>query len=274
MKRIEVEAWPCGRRSGKKGKSVEQQAMDVVTEERERAKACRLCMGVEIVLPPWGSEVVSALTNPEILVCTFGYLFLPALCRRTGLIDTSKGAYRRAMVSYNVLMAVYSFGCFLLTGVSLGWDRGHGQWIRDLTGDKPTTLFTNQASAGGGYASRALIPSLPADLDLCTLRQCPSPLMENKIFMWVAWSFYYRCVWLLVARCRRVGGVEVDVGGVEVDVGGDEVCNAGVRWVWAGVSWMWAAPRSLPSPIPPESDPSHPSLAASTLSTWIPCGSC
>lgn len=121
-------------------------------------------MGVEIVLPPWGSEVVSALTNPEILVCTFGYLFLPALCRRTGLIDTSKGAYRRAMVSYNVLMAVYSFGCFLLTGVSLGWDRGHGQWIRDLTGDKPTTLFTNQ---------------------------CPSPLMENKIFMWVAWSFYY-----------------------------------------------------------------------------------
>ena len=42
MKRIEVEAWPCGRRSGKKGKSVEQQAMDVVTEERERAKACRV----------------------------------------------------------------------------------------------------------------------------------------------------------------------------------------------------------------------------------------
>jgi len=121
--------------------------------------------GLSIVLPPWGPEVMSALTGPEILIGTFGYIFLlKPLCKMSGLVDETKGAYRTSMIAYNVLMAIYSFGCFVVTIAALGWDQAHLQWLRDLTGDKVTPLMQNT---------------------------CPSPIFENKLFMAVAWSFYY-----------------------------------------------------------------------------------
>lgn len=111
-----------------------------------------------------GAEVVSALTSPGILIGTGLYLLLKPICQQSGLIDTSKGAYKSSMIAYNVLMAVYSAAAFLVTGVALGWDRGYGQWLRDLTGDTIVTLYQDT---------------------------CPSSVFENKLFVSTAWSFYY-----------------------------------------------------------------------------------
>ena len=88
-----------------------------------------------------GPEVVSALASPGIILGTGFYLVLKPILKQSGLIDTKKGAYKRSMIAYNVLMAVYSATAFLVTGVALGWDRGYGQWLRDLTGDKVVTLY-------------------------------------------------------------------------------------------------------------------------------------
>ena len=105
------------------------------------------------------------LTDPQILIGTFGYLLLAPLLRRTSLVDTRKGAYKRCMIAYNTVMAVYSLGCFLVTTTALGWDYGYGGWLRALTGDKAVTeLYTNT---------------------------CPSPVFESRLFVWAATSFYY-----------------------------------------------------------------------------------
>jgi len=111
-----------------------------------------------------GKDVAAAVLSPEILIGTFSYLLLKPLLKQSGLIDTTKGAYRNSMILYNVLMAAYSGCAFLATATVLGWDRGYGQWLRDLTGDKVVTLYQDN---------------------------CPSPVFESKIFVWVAWSFYY-----------------------------------------------------------------------------------
>ena len=65
--------------------------------------------GVGLLLQPFDASLVKALTNPEILIGTFGYLLLAPLLKRTPLVDKRKGAYRRSMVTYNVLMALYSW---------------------------------------------------------------------------------------------------------------------------------------------------------------------
>ena len=105
-----------------------------------------------------------ALTDPLILIGTFSYLLLAPLLRRSPLVDTRKGAYKRCMIAYNTLMAVYSLGCFLVTTIALGWDYGYGGWLRALTGDKVVELYTNT---------------------------CPSPVWESTLFVWAAKSFYY-----------------------------------------------------------------------------------
>ena len=112
-----------------------------------------------------GPEVISALSSPGIIVGTGFYLLLKPICKASGLIDTTKGAYKKSMIAYNVLMAVYSAAAFLATGVALGWDRGYGQWLRDMTGDQVVTLYSANV--------------------------CPSPVFSSKLFMWAAWSFYY-----------------------------------------------------------------------------------
>jgi len=105
-----------------------------------------------------------ALTDPLILIGTSSYLLLAPLLRRSPLVDTRKGAYKRCMIAYNTLMAVYSLGCFLVTTTALGWDYGYGGWLRALTGDQVVELYSNT---------------------------CPSPVWESTLFVWAAKSFYY-----------------------------------------------------------------------------------
>jgi len=107
---------------------------------------------------------MAAIASPGIIVGTGFYLVLKPILKQTGLIDTTKGAYKHSMIAYNILMAVYSATAFIVTGTALGWDRGYMQWLRDLTGDKVVTLYQDG---------------------------CPSPVFDSKLFMWAAWSFYY-----------------------------------------------------------------------------------
>ena len=109
-------------------------------------------------------QVIKAVTNPEILIGTFGYLLLKPVLKRSGLINTKKGAYKSAMISYNVLMALYSLACFLATTTALGWDRGYGAKLLEWSGDTPVALYGNV---------------------------CPSPVFSSKLFMLAAKSFYY-----------------------------------------------------------------------------------
>uniref|UniRef100_A0A7S4F008 Elongation of fatty acids protein n=1 Tax=Chrysotila carterae TaxID=13221 RepID=A0A7S4F008_CHRCT len=114
---------------------------------------------------PWNDEVIAAVTNPEILIGTFSYFLVKPLLRNSGLVDTRKGAYKRSMVAYNLLMALFSAGCFCTTATALGWDRGYGAWLRELTGDVPAQLFTEA--------------------------QDPSPVWGSKLFVWSVRAFYY-----------------------------------------------------------------------------------
>ncbi|KAL3910031.1 MAG: hypothetical protein SGPRY_009210 [Prymnesium sp.] len=105
-----------------------------------------------------GPDVTSALASPGILACTAFYLFLLSpLLKRSGMVDTSKGAYRQAMVAYNLFFALYSALTFLAAAVALGWDGGYGQWLRDLMGDKVVDRLYQAAwprgEEGGGRAS-------------------------------------------------------------------------------------------------------------------------
>lgn len=112
-------------------------------------------------------KVVAAVCHPQIVMGTGFYLLVKPICKRSGLIDTTKGAYKKSMVTYNLLMAVYSAVAFLVTGVALGWDRGYGDWLRELSGDKIAGTVTLYQDA------------------------CPSPVFSSKLFMWAAWSFYF-----------------------------------------------------------------------------------
>eukprot|EP00966_Prymnesium_polylepis_P301879 6974450-Prymnesium_polylepis.1 len=162
-----------------------------------------------------GPEVVSAVLNPEIIIGTGLYLVLKPILKQSGLIDKTKGAYKNSMVAYNVLMALYSATAFIVTGVALGWDRGYGQWLRDLTGDKVVTLYTvrrrRRAAAALPHARRSATlavehfasSSRRASVCFCFERRgdvrpasraqdsCPSPVFNSKLFVWAAWSFYY-----------------------------------------------------------------------------------
>jgi len=109
-------------------------------------------------------RVIAAFTNPEILIGTFGYLLLKPILRNSGLVNTKKGAYKSSMITYNILMAVYSAACFVATTTALGWDRGYGAALLRWSGDVPATLYGDV---------------------------CPSPVFHNKLFMLAAKSFYY-----------------------------------------------------------------------------------
>ena len=113
---------------------------------------------------PLEPDVIAVLTNPEILIGTFGYLALKPLLRNSPLVDTKKGAYKRAMIAYNVVMAVFSAACFVATTVALGWDRGYGKPLLDWAGDSQVPLYTNA---------------------------CPSPVYGSKLFTVAAKLFYY-----------------------------------------------------------------------------------
>ena len=69
---------------------------------------------------PLEPDVLAAITNPEIVIGTMGYLFLKPILRNSGLVDKRKGAYKTSMILYNVLMAVFSLACFIATTVALG----------------------------------------------------------------------------------------------------------------------------------------------------------
>jgi len=120
--------------------------------------------GLSLLLEPLTPEVMAALTNKEVVICTLAYLLLKPALKASPLVSTKKGAYKGMMITYNMLMALYSALAFVATITALGWDRGRMQWLRDLTGDTIAPLWTDA---------------------------CPSPVFESKLFMWAAWSFYY-----------------------------------------------------------------------------------
>ena len=68
------------------------------------------------------------------------------------------------MITYNVLMAVFSLACFVATTTALGWDRGYGAPLLAWAGDKPAPLYGDT---------------------------CPAPVFSSKLFMLAAKSFYY-----------------------------------------------------------------------------------
>ena len=127
---------------------------------------------------PLKPEVIAVLTNPEILIGTFGYLLLKPLLKGSSLVDGRKGAYKYPMIAYNALMAVFSAACFIMTTVALGWDMGYGKSLLEWAGDTPSTLYTNS---------------------------CPSPVYKSYLFTMAAKAFYYSkyveyldTVWLIL----------------------------------------------------------------------------
>ena len=108
--------------------------------------------------------MLAAFTHPEILIGTIGYLFLKPALKRSGLVDTRKGAYKSAMIAYNVGMAVFSLACFVATTTALGWDRGYGSWLLTWFGDVPAPLYVDA---------------------------CPPPVFRSKLFMLAVKGFYY-----------------------------------------------------------------------------------
>jgi len=149
-------------RRGKKGGTERSDQISVVPT---RGRSFRhKGMATAASLWPLEPNVLAAITNPEIIIGTMGYLFLKPILRNSGLVDKRKGAYKTSMILYNVLMAVFSLACFIATTVALGWDRGYGKPLLDWAGDTPSELYTNS---------------------------CPSPVYNSKLFTYAAWAFYY-----------------------------------------------------------------------------------
>jgi len=141
-----------------------RETSSIPTGARATMPAAAAVEGLSLLLKPLEPAVVAALTNPEILVGTGAYLLLKPICRRSGLVDLRKGAYRNSMVMYNILMAVFSAACFVATTVALGWDFGYGEGLRRWAGDAPAALYTNA---------------------------CPPPVFQSWLFMAAAKAFYY-----------------------------------------------------------------------------------
>ena len=121
--------------------------------------------GVSLLFESWQPNVIAALTNPEILIGTGFYLFLKPLLRASPFVDERKGAYKKTMIIYNAIMAIFSAACFVATTVALGWDRGYGAGLLAWSGDTPLpALYTNT---------------------------CPSKLFDSYLFTTAAWAFYY-----------------------------------------------------------------------------------
>jgi len=120
--------------------------------------------GAALLLEPLQANVVAAFTNPEILIGTGFYLFLKPLLKASPLVDKRKGAYKNAMIFYNIIMAVFSAACFVATTTALGWDRGYGASLLAWAGDTVSPLYKDN---------------------------CPPPLFNSKLFYYAAWAFYY-----------------------------------------------------------------------------------
>ena len=120
--------------------------------------------GIALLLQPWEPKVVAAFLNPEILIGTGFYLVLKPLLKASGLVNTQKGAYKQAMILYNIVMAVFSAACFVATTTALGWDRGYGAGLLAYFGDSPAALYTDA---------------------------CPPPVFDSKLFMLAMKAFYY-----------------------------------------------------------------------------------
>ena len=109
-----------------------------------------------------GMRIWEAVLDPEILVGTGAYLLLKPLLSRTSLVNPSKGAYRSAMIYYNLAMAIFSAATFFVTATALGWDRGTGAWLRNLTNDSVVHLY-----------------------------RCPSEVWSSTLFVGAARAFYF-----------------------------------------------------------------------------------
>jgi len=120
--------------------------------------------GIGLLLEPLQPAVKAAFANPEILIGTVFYLVLKPILRNSGLVDTTKGAYKTSMIMYNIVMALFSAACFVMTTVALGWDRGYGAALLRWAGDSPVPLYTDS---------------------------CPSPVFSSNLFTYAAWAFYY-----------------------------------------------------------------------------------
>lgn len=129
------------------------------------APAAAAVTGVSLLFESWQPNVIAALTNPEILIGTGFYLILKPLLRASPFVDERKGAYKKTMIAYNAIMAIFSAACFIATTVALGWDRGYGAGLLAWSGDTPLpALYTNT---------------------------CPSKLFDSYLFRTAAWAFYY-----------------------------------------------------------------------------------
>jgi len=109
-------------------------------------------------------DVVQVLLSPEILIGSGSYLLLKPILKRSSLVDKSKGAYKTSMILYNVVMAIFSAGCFIATTVALGWDRGYGAALLAWAGDTPVPLYGDT---------------------------CPPPVFNSYLFSTAGRLFYY-----------------------------------------------------------------------------------
>lgn len=201
---------------------------------------------------PLEPKVLAAITNPEILIGTIGYLFLKPLLKRSPLVDKTKGAYKTSMILYNVIMAVFSLACFIATTVALGWDRGYGKPLLDWAGDTPSELYTNS---------------------------CPSPVYSSYLFTMAAKAFYYSkyveyldTVWLVI-KGKDVSFLQTfHHFGAPWDVYLGCV-HARSPWaaIWAA-RWSAALPR-LRRPVPRLPPPAPAVCVAASNSPTRACGS-
>nr|ADN94476.1 delta-9 elongase [Rebecca salina] len=105
-----------------------------------------------------------AVIGGEVLYFSLGYLLLEPILKRSPFVDKRKGAYRNGMIAYNILMCGFSLVCFVCQMAALGLDRGHLQFVRDLTGDSVVQLYQDVS---------------------------PSPAFANKLFRYSAVAFHY-----------------------------------------------------------------------------------
>lgn len=168
----------------------------------------------------WPPEpaVVAAVTNPEIIIGTVGYLFLKPLLKASPLVDTRKGAYKKSMIIYNLLMAVFSAACFIATTVALGWDYGYGTRLREWAGDTPAPLYGNV---------------------------CPSPVFSSYLFTIAAKAFYYsKYVEYLDTAWLVLKGKPVSFLQTFHHFGAPWDVYLGIQLQNEGLSWSSAAPAA------------------------------
>ena len=110
------------------------------------------------------STILESVLYGEVLYLSLGYLCIEPCLRGCSLVNKERGAYRTQMVTYNAVMSLFSFGCFLCTVAALGYDYGLLEWLRAATDSPITELYTNT---------------------------CPSSVFSNKLFYYPAYAFHF-----------------------------------------------------------------------------------